>query len=233
MIFSAENITASYGVGETISNVSLTVGAGEVLCLLGRNGAGKTTVLRAIMGMMPKCHGRFVLNGNDISALLPHDIPKAGIGYVPQGRRLFAEMTVRENLEIGLMARRGDASLLEQIHALFPVLESRLHQVSGTLSGGEQQMLAMARALCLQPSLLLLDEPTEGLMPSMITAIRNVVSQLAKQGVAILIVEQRIEAVLSVADRVAFMENGSLKRTVDVDAVIDQPELIKQYAGVG
>ena len=140
-------------------------------------------------------------------------MPKAGVAYVPQGRRLFAEMTVAENIEIGLMARGKGKATRESVLDLFPLLRERLKQRSGTLSGGEQQMLAMARALCLEPQVLLLDEPTEGLMPSMIAKIRETVAKLRERGVSTILVEQRVDAVLSVADRVSFIENGRNRET--------------------
>jgi branched-chain amino acid transport system ATP-binding protein len=159
-------------------------------------------------------------------------VPRHGVAYVPQGRRLFAEMTVAENIEIGLMTRaraRRRASALE----LFPILRQRLSQRSGTLSGGEQQMLAMARALCLEPQVLLLDEPTEGLMPSMIAKIRDTIDGLGQQGVSTLLVEQRVDAVLPVADRVTFIETGRVRDTVAVERLKAEPQLVKKYVGVG
>ena len=182
---------------------------------------------------MPFSSGEILLNGLKLTAMKAHQIPANGVGYVPQGRRLFAELTVAENLEIGLLLKKQDKRLLDQALDLFPALGTRLKQISGTLSGGEQQMLAMARALCLHPSLLLLDEPTEGLMPSMISTIRNVISRLAGEGVAILLVEQRIDAVLGVADRIAFMENGVLHKSIDVAEVEHDEELVRRYIGIG
>ena len=233
-MFGVEGLRAGYTAGSTVvRDLALEVGRGEVLCLMGRNGAGKSTTLRAVMGLVPERSGRLVLGGRDISALPPFRIPSAGIGYVPQGRRLFSELTVRENLEVGAWSRGPGGADFARVFDLFPVLEHRQSQVSGTLSGGEQQMLAMARALCLEPRLLLLDEPTEGLMPSMISAIRDVVRRLSEQGVAVLMVEQRIDAVLSVADRVAFMENGELKEVLAARDVAHGHDLVRRYVGVG
>lgn len=233
-MFSASHVNAGYTSGSNvIKDVSLELERGKVLCLLGRNGAGKTSLLKTIMGLMPFSSGGILLNGLELTAMKAHQIPANGVGYVPQGRRLFAELTVAENLEIGLLLKKQDKRLLDQVLDLFPALGTRLKQISGTLSGGEQQMLAMARALCLHPSLLLLDEPTEGLMPSMILTIRNVISRLAGEGVAILLVEQRIDAVLGVADRIAFMENGVLHKPLDVAEVEHDEELIRRYIGIG
>ncbi len=231
-MLSVRNLEVYHGDVRSLKDVSFDISPGEVLCLLGRNGAGKTTSLRAIMGLAPVRSGSVVFDGVELTSLPPHAIPKTGIGYVPQGRRLFAEMTVRENLEIGLMARNTDRAILHSVFSLFPVLKSRLQQVSGTLSGGEQQMLAMARALCLDPALILMDEPTEGLMPSMIATIRDVILELRARGKAVLLVEQRMEAVLSVADRVCFVENGETKATMATDALRVDADLVKAYVGI-
>ncbi|TIU66065.1 MAG: ABC transporter ATP-binding protein, partial [Mesorhizobium sp.] len=196
-----------YGEVQVLYGLDLALNKGEVLCLFGRNGAGKTTTLKAIMGLVPAAAGSIRLDGKELTGLAAHDVPKAGVAYVPQGRRLFAEMTVAENIEIGLMARGKGKQTRENVLDLFPLLRERLKQRSGTLSGGEQQMLAMARALCLEPQVLLLDEPTEGLMPSMIARIRETVAKLRELGVSTILVEQRVDAVLSVADRVCFIEN--------------------------
>jgi len=172
------------------------------------------------------------LNGEELSDRAPHDIPKAGIGYVPQGRRLFTEMSVAENLEVGLMVRGGGRETREWVLELFPRLRERLSQRAETLSGGEQQMLAMARALCLRPEVLLLDEPTEGLQPSMIEAIRQVVVKMRGEGVAVLLVEQRLDAVLELADRVAFLENGQNGEIVPAERLREDHDLVMRYVGV-
>jgi branched-chain amino acid transport system ATP-binding protein len=218
---------------QVLHGLDLDLRRGEVLCLLGRNGAGKTTTLKAIMGLVTTAGGSIRLEGRELVGLPAHEVPRAGIAYVPQGRRLFAEMTVAENIEIGLMARRKGRTTRESVLELFPLLRQRLSQRSGTLSGGEQQMLAMARALCLEPKVLLLDEPTEGLMPSMIQRIRETVSGLRARGVSTILVEQRVDAVLPVADRVAFIENGRNRETVDVEALRADPAAIRRYVGVG
>ena len=221
-----------YGEVQVLHGLSLTLKRGEVLCVLGRNGAGKTTLLKTIMGLVPAHAGSIRLGERELTTLPPHEVPKAGIAYVPQGRRLFAEMTVAENIEIGLMARGKGAMVREAVIDLFPVLHERLGQRSGTLSGGEQKMLAMARALCLEPEVLLLDEPTEGLMPSMITKIRETVAALRGRGVSTILVEQRVDAVLPVADRVLFVENGRSRETVDVEALRADRGLVQRYVGV-
>ncbi|WP_295813577.1 ABC transporter ATP-binding protein [uncultured Nitratireductor sp.] len=228
-----ENVDSAYGHVQVLRGFDLELRSGEVLCLLGRNGAGKTTALKTIMGLVPATAGRILLGDVDLTGLAPHEVPKAGVAYVPQGRRLFSELTVGENIEIGLMTRGNGAATRDSVLALFPVLRERLKQRSGTLSGGEQQMLAMARALCLEPQVLLLDEPTEGLMPSMIARIRETVAGLRERGVSTILVEQRVDAVLPVADRVAFIENGRNRETVDVERLRADPDMVHRYVGVG
>ncbi|RWC08638.1 MAG: ABC transporter ATP-binding protein [Mesorhizobium sp.] len=222
-----------YGEVQVLYGLDLVLNKGEVLCLFGRNGAGKTTTLKAIMGLVPSRAGSIRLDGKELTGLSAHDVPKAGVAYVPQGRRLFAEMTVAENIEVGLLARGKGKTTRENVLDLFPLLRQRLRQRSGTLSGGEQQMLAMARALCLEPQVLLLDEPTEGLMPSMIARIRETVAKLRDLGVSTILVEQRVDAVLSVADRVSFIENGRNRETVDVEELRADPSAVRRYVGVG
>ncbi|MDI6027431.1 ABC transporter ATP-binding protein [Corticibacterium sp. UT-5YL-CI-8] len=232
-VLTLSGLDCFYGEVQVLHGLSLELNKGEVLCLLGRNGAGKTTTLKAVMGLVPAKAGSIRLGDRELTALAPHEVPKAGVAYVPQGRRLFAEMTVAENIEIGLMARGKGKPTRDRVLDLFPVLRQRLGQRSGTLSGGEQQMLAMARALCLGPEVLLLDEPTEGLMPSMIGRIRETISSLRGEGVSTLLVEQRLEAVLSVADRVCFIENGRARETVPASSLRDNPALVRRYVGVG
>ena len=227
-----ENVDGFYGQVQVLRGLSFELREGEVLCLLGRNGAGKTTALKAIMGLVKPRAGSIRLGDVELTALSAHEVPRAGVAYVPQGRRLFAELTVAENLEIGLMTRGKGRQTREDVLELFPILRERLGQISGTLSGGEQQMLAMARALCIEPKVLLLDEPTEGLMPSMIARIREVVAALRGRGVSTVLVEQRVDAVLAVADRVCFIENGQNRETVPVETVRADPDFVHRYVGV-
>lgn len=225
-------IEVAYGDAPVLHGLSLEASPGEILCLLGRNGAGKTTTMKAIMGLLRLRAGEIRLDGESLSALPAHRVPGRGVGYIPQGRRLFAELTVAENLEIGLMAGGHGEATRARVLALFPRLTERLGQRAETLSGGEQQMLATARALCLEPRVLLLDEPTEGLQPSMIAQIREVIVKMKAEGVAIVLVEQRIDAVLSIADRVAFIENGRNRETVSAAVLRDDPSLLARYLGV-
>ena len=226
-------IDCFYGRVQVLRGLSLDARAGEVLCLLGRNGAGKTTTLKAIMGLVPPRAGAIILNGEAISGLPAHQVPRRGVGYVPQGRRLFAELTVAENLEIGLMTRGKGAAVRDRVLDIFPHLRQRLRQQAGTLSGGEQQMLALARALCLEPSVLLRDGATEGLHTRMLAQLRGVTGARGETGVATLLVEQRVDAVLAIADRVAFIENGRNRRTVAAAELRDDPALVHAYVGVG
>jgi branched-chain amino acid transport system ATP-binding protein len=233
MMLKVEGFNAYYGDLQVLRNFSVSVAAGEILCLLGRNGAGKTTALKSILGLVPPRSGSIALEGRDITGLAAEQIPRQGIGYVPQGRRLFKELTVRENLDIGLMTRKSGPDVLERALSYFPALAERMNQRSGTLSGGEQTMVAIARALCIAPKVIMLDEPTEGLMPSMIAAIRDVVTRLRDDGVAVLLVEQRIDAVLQVANRIAFMDQGMVQAEFDVEQVRSDPSLVHKYLGVG
>ncbi|MDP4033096.1 MAG: ABC transporter ATP-binding protein [Pseudorhodobacter sp.] len=225
-------VDAGYGAVQVLRGLTLAARAGEVTCVMGRNGAGKTTMLRAIMGQVRLSAGDITLDGQRIDTLPAHQVPRQGIGYVPQGRRLFGEMTVAENLEIGLGARGHGATTRQKVLGLFPRLRERLGQMASTLSGGEQQMLAIARALCLEPTVLLLDEPTEGLQPSMIALIRDTVLTLKATGVAVLLVEQRVDAVLAVADSVAFVVGGSVAEVLPAHGLgAEAPQFLK-YVGV-
>jgi branched-chain amino acid transport system ATP-binding protein len=232
-VLAISGLDCFYGEVQVLHGLDLVLHKGEVLCLFGRNGAGKTTTLKAIMGLVRSSAGSIRVGGKELTDLPAHEVPKAGVAYVPQGRRLFADMTVAENIEIGLMARGKGRAVRENVLELFPLLRQRLRQRSGTLSGGEQQMLAMARALCLEPQVLLLDEPTEGLMPSMIAKIRETVATLRGMGVSTILVEQRVEAVLSVADRVSFIENGRNRETTSVEQLRADPSAVRRYVGVG
>ncbi|RBO53153.1 ABC transporter ATP-binding protein [Rhodovulum sp. BSW8] len=226
------NIAAGYGPVRVLRGLSLTVRPGEITCLLGRNGAGKTTAMKAIMGLLPLSGGQVLLDGEDIGRLPAHEVPRRGIGYIPQGRRLFADLTVAQNLEIGMRCRKSPPEVRDRVLAMFPRLADRMGQRAGTLSGGEQQMLATARALCLAPRVLLLDEPTEGLQPSMIALIRDTVLRLRDEGVAILLVEQRLDAVLATADRAVILETGAVRAEADAARLRTDPDLLRRHLGV-
>ncbi len=225
-------INCYYGGVQVLEEVSLQLAPGEILGLLGRNGAGKTTTLKTIMGLIKPRSGSIEFDGSELTRLAPHDIPRLGIGYVPQGRRLFAGLSVEENLRMGMLARDSSPETLDWVLGLFPALTERLGQRAGTLSGGEQQMLATARALCLGPKLLLLDEPSEGLMPSLVDTLLDTIDGLKAHGVAVLLVEQKVEAALRVADRIAFLENGALRHEATPEELTANPEPLHRYVGV-
>lgn len=228
-----ESIDCFYGEAQVLHAFSLRLETGEILCLFGRNGAGKTTALKAVMGLVQVRGGSIVFNEIDLTKLAAYEVPRLGIGYVPQGRRLFSDLTVRENLRIGLMTRGCGDDVLARALDLFPLLKERLSQRAGSMSGGEQQLLAMARAFCIDPKVLLLDEPTEGLMPSMIERIRQSITALKSQGVSIVLVEQRVDAVLPIADRVAFVENGRVKAVMPIASLVADRHLVDRYVGIG
>ena len=226
------DLHAFYGESHILHGVDLVVGRGELVTLLGRNGAGRSTTLRAIMNMVGRRTGSIVVNGNETIGMPAHQIPRLGVGYCPEERGIFASLSVEENLLLPPTVRSGGMSL-DELYEMFPNLYERRFSQGTRLSGGEQQMLAMARALCLEPDVLLLDEPTEGLMPSMIARIRETVSALREHGVSTILVEQRVDAVLPVANRVSFIENGRNRETVDVERLRADPQMVHRYVGVG
>ena len=235
-LVSVENIHTYYGKSHILDGVSLRVGAGEVVGLLGRNGVGKSTTLKTIMGLVSPERGRIVFAGKSIEGLPAHRLARLGIGYVPEDRRIFRLLTVMENLRTGLdrhgvtEARKRD--LLDKVFAYFPVLAERRNQAGGTLSGGEQQMLAIARAMMLEPKIILLDEPTEGLMPRMVSQIRQIIDALHRDGVAILLVEQNVPLTLEASARVYIMEKGAVRHHAAASDLKVGDAVIQQYLGV-
>ena len=232
MTLRLDGVNCYYGDVHVLRDVSVQVAAGEILGLLGRNGAGKTTTLRTIMGLVRPRSGTIALDGAELGRLPPHQIPRRGIAWIPQGRRLFPHLTVEENLRLGLLVRRAGAETREPVLELFPVLRERLRQHAGTLSGGEQQMLTMARALCARPAFLLMDEPTEGLMPTLVDRLLETVTELKARGVGILLVEQKVDAVLAVADRVTLLENGRIVREATPTELAARPDVLLRHVGV-
>jgi branched-chain amino acid transport system ATP-binding protein len=235
-LVSVEDIHTYYGKSHILNGVSLTVGAGEVVGLLGRNGVGKSTTLKSIMGLVHPSEGRIMLAGEPVTNLPAHKLARLGIGYVPEDRRIFRLMTVGENLRIGLdragVTEARKQELLDKVFSYFPVLGERRNQAGGTLSGGEQQMLAIARAMMLEPKIILLDEPTEGLMPRMVSQIREIIDVLHREGVAILLVEQNVPMTLEASQRVYIMEKGAIRHhAVASELSVDDP-VIHQYLGV-
>ena len=231
-----DQVHAHYGKSHVLHGVSLRVERGEVVGLLGRNGVGKSTTLKAVMGLLRPSEGRVALEDRDITGFSPHQLARMGIAWVPEDRRIFRLLTVFENLRTGLDRRGVSESrrteLLEKVYASFPVLAERRRQAGGTLSGGEQQMLAIARAMMLEPKIILLDEPTEGLMPRMVAQIREIIRLLHREGVAILLVEQNVPLTLEVAERVYIMEKGIVRHHAPAAELRADPAIVHRYLGV-
>lgn len=225
------DLEASYGDTQVLRRISLDVAAGEVVTLIGRNGAGKSTTLRAIMGDVPRRSGSIRFRGEEIVATGPERICRLGIGYVPEDRGMFATLTVLENLTLAPPQNR-QAWSLQRIFALFPGLGARARQKASSLSGGEQQMLAIARPLYMGSSFLLLDEPTEGLAPVIIDAIGEVVATLRREGLTVLLVEQNLPFATAVADRHHLLENGRIVRTMSNDEVVREEGRLLAHLGV-
>jgi len=231
-----EGLHTYYGKSHILHGVSLEVGPGEVVGLLGRNGVGKSTTLKSIMGLVNPSEGKILLNGKPITGMPAHKVARLGIAYVPEDRRIFRLLTVMENLRTGLdrsgVTEERKARLLDKVFTFFPVLAERRNQAGGTLSGGEQQMLAIARAMMLEPKIILLDEPTEGLMPRMVSQIREIINVLHNEGVAILLVEQNVPLTLETSQRVYLMEKGCVRHHCAASDINVNDSIIKQYLGV-
>ena len=225
-------LQAQYGKSRVLHGVTLDAAEGQISVLVGRNGVGKTTTLEAIMGLVEVTGGEIRFQAEPITRLEAYRIPRRGIGYVPQGRRIFPELTVRENLEIGCVSGALDTEVLARVFEYFPRLKERLWQPGGTLSGGEQQMLAIGRALLGRPRLLLLDEPTEGLMPSLVSLVEETMRRLREEGTTILLVEQNLATALSVADRVYVMEKGEIRVAARPAELKSSPDILQRYLGV-
>ena len=226
-----DDVHVHFGKLHILQGVSLEVGGGECAALLGRNGVGKTTTLRAIMGLARKSRGTIEFDGFDLSRCEPHQVPRKGIGYVPQGRGIFPNLTVLENLNIGLPGKR-DPEREEYVFGCFPRLKERLKQSGNTLSGGEQQMLAIARCLMMRPKLIVLDEPTEGIMPRLVSQIRREIHRINQTGVSILLVEQNVDTALKLCPRVFLMEKGTIVYSGTAHDLKSQPETVHRYLGV-
>jgi branched-chain amino acid transport system ATP-binding protein len=231
-----EDVHTYYGKSHILHGVSLQLAPGEVVGLLGRNGVGKSTTLKTIMGLVQPRQGSVLLDGKVVTGLPAHKLARLGIGYVPEDRRIFRLLTVMENLRTGLdrpgIGEPQKRALLDKAFAFFPRLAERRSQAGGTLSGGEQQMLAIARAMMLEPKIVLLDEPTEGLMPRMVSQIREIIGLLHKEGVAILLVEQNVPLTLEVSQRVYIMEKGSVRHHCAASEITMSDPVIRQYLGV-
>jgi branched-chain amino acid transport system ATP-binding protein len=214
-----------------LQGVNLEVKPGEAAALLGRNGVGKTTTLRAIMGLARHSLGSVEFDGTELGSIAPHQVPRHGIGYVPQGRGIFPTLSVEENLYIGVSGK-PDSSRQDYVFGCFPRLKERLKQSGNTLSGGEQQMLAIARCLMMGPKLIILDEPTEGIMPRLVSQIRREIHRINQGGVSILLVEQNVETALKLCQRVFLMEKGTIVHSGTSHDLKSQPEIVHRYLGL-
>jgi branched-chain amino acid transport system ATP-binding protein len=226
-----DDVHVHIGKLHILQGVNLELRSGECAALLGRNGVGKTTTLRAIMGLAARSRGTIEFDGTDLVRCAPHEIPRRGIGYVPQGRGIFPNLTVMENLCLGL-SRRRDPEREEYVFGCFPRLKERAKQSGDTLSGGEQQMLAIARCLMMRPKLLILDEPTEGIMPRLVSQIRREIHRINQGGVSILLVEQNVTTALKLCPRVFLMEKGTVAYDGSSQDLKSQPEIVHRYLGV-
>ena len=228
-----EDLHVFYGEIRALEGVGLRVSRGEIVTLLGNNGAGKTTTLKTISGLLAPRSGRVVLEGQPLAGLPAHEVVRRGIAHVPEGRRIFNRLTVRENLMMGAYPRKDDriAADLERAHSLFPLLRERGTQVAGTLSGGEQQMLAIGRALMANPRVLLLDEPSMGLSPVMVERIFETILDINKQGTTILLVEQNAAMALAIAHRGYVLETGHIVLSGPAADLADNPEVRRAYLG--
>jgi branched-chain amino acid transport system ATP-binding protein len=235
-LIAVEDLHTFYGKSHILHGVTLHVRPGEVVGLLGRNGVGKSTTLKTIMGLVRPTEGNIRLDGTLITGLPPHKLARLGIGYVPEDRRIFRLLTVMENLRTGLdrqgVSDEKKQALLDKVFNYFPVLGERRNQAGGTLSGGEQQMLAIARAMMLEPKIILLDEPTEGLMPRMVSQISNIIDVLHNENVAILLVEQNVPLTLEASERVYIMEKGAVRHHAAASDLKVNDAVIHQYLGV-
>ena len=229
------DLQVSYGAAPALWGVSFDLRAGELLCIVGPNGAGKTTLINTLAGVLRARSGRIVFEGRDITTLPAHRFCEAGIALVPEGRRLFTSMTVLENLEIGSLlpaakARRADS--LAAVLALFPALEAKLGQAAGELSGGQQQMVAIGRALMARPKLLLLDEPSLGLSPLIVGEVFNTIARVHREGTSVLLVEQNVSTALRVAQRAYVLEEGRMVADGTPDELMQRDEIRRAYLGI-
>jgi branched-chain amino acid transport system ATP-binding protein len=233
-VLEVQDVGAAYGELRALTQVRLRVAPGEIVSLVGSNGAGKTTLLRAIAGLVPVTAGRILWDGDDLGALLPHHVVERGVALVPEGRRLFSRMTVEENLALGAFSARARderAATLGRVYALFPRLAERRRQRAGTLSGGEQQMVAIGRALMTRPRLLMLDEPSLGLAPRVVETMLEVLAGIHRAGVAVFLVEQNVRAALALAHRAYLLEHGRVVGEGRGADLLADPEVRRAYLG--
>ena len=230
-----EGLNAWYGTSHVIHDLSFSVEQGEILALVGRNGAGKTSTIKAVMGLMPRATGRVRFRGRELLPLPAHARFRLGLGYVPEERRIVPGLTVRENLQIGLVSVRGaidEAAAIDELARSFPRLKERLSQQGTTLSGGEQQMLAIARAMISKPQMILLDEPSEGIMPVLVEEMGTLFRQLKDSGVTLLLVEQNVEWALKLADRAVIIDQGMVVHRASAAELLADAEIQERYCAV-
>jgi urea ABC transporter ATP-binding protein UrtE len=228
------DLHASYGGSLILQGINLSVKQGEITAIMGRNGMGKTTLMKTIVGLLPASAGSITLADEEIHQLKPHKIAARGVGFVPQGREIFGDFTVLENLKLAtLRYPRQKRRIPPELFEYFPILDARKNQRAGSFSGGEQQMLAMARALVTHPKLLLLDEPSEGIQPSIVQEIARILRDInQKTGITIVVVEQNVDMILDLADTCAFLEKGRIVETCPVDTLREDESLITRYMAV-
>jgi branched-chain amino acid transport system ATP-binding protein len=235
-LLEVDSLDVSYGAIRALRGVKLSVEKGQIVTLIGANGAGKTTTLRALSGLVPAQKGKIVFDGQLLNGKKPHEIVRLGMAHSPEGRGIFPSLTVKDNLELGAYSRHdraGISSDIEKAYSRFPILKERHAQSAGTLSGGEQQMLAVARALMARPRLLLLDEPSLGLAPQIVKVIFNIIQEINKEGVTILLVEQNAAMALSIAHHGYVLETGEIKMSDEAKNLAASDEVRKAYLGVG
>lgn len=234
MILEMRDVHTYYGTSHVLFGVSLDVDRGEVVCLMGRNGAGKSTTFRTVMGLTPPRAGTVLFQGKDVTRLKVHTKARLGIGYVPEDRQIFPELTVRENLDIGRSSgiHRKDGWDIDRIYGLFPVMEKYDRKPGGQLSGGEQQMLTIARTLMGNPELVLLDEPTEGLAPVVVIVLKEMILRLKEMGTTILLSEQNVKFAVKVSDRVFIIDNGAIRYRNDIEGFRNDEAVQKKYLAV-
>lgn len=229
-----KDLEVYYGMIQAIKGISFEVNQGEVIALIGANGAGKTTTLQTITGMIPAKKGSIVFNGVDITKVPGHKIVPMGMAHVPEGRRVFSQLSVLDNLKLGAYTRKDQKEIqesLQMVYRHFPRLEERKNQMAGTLSGGEQQMLAMGRALMSKPSIILMDEPSMGLSPIFVSEIFEIIKEISEEGTTVLLVEQNAKKALSIADRAYVLETGKIVLSGDADVLMNDESIKKAYLG--